>query len=67
MSEAAEHTATRVRQLFEGVSVLLSDSVDPPVPESVKPLVPEISRDSVDESRMEMLPLHLERIIVKGY
>ena len=58
MSNAAEHTTTRVRQLFEGVTVLLSDSVEPPVT--------EISRDSVDESRMELLSLHLERILAKA-
>ena len=58
MSNAAEHTTTRVRHLFEGVTVLLSDSVEPPVT--------EISRDSVDESRMELLSLHLERIMTKA-
>jgi hypothetical protein len=48
LSDDAKHTTTRVRQFFEGVSVLLSDSVDPPVPESVEPPVPEISHDSDD-------------------
>ena len=61
MSQAAEHTTTRVRQLFEGVTVMLSDSVYP-----VQPPVTENSRDSVDESRMELLSLHLERIIAKA-
>ena len=61
LCKAAEHTTTRVRQLFEGVTVMLSDSVYP-----VQPPVTENSRDSVDESRMELLLLHLERIIAKA-
>ncbi len=61
LCNASEHTTTRVRQLFEGVTVMLSNSVDP-----VEPPVTENSRDSVDESRMELLSLHLERIITKA-
>ncbi len=48
LCKSTEHTTTRVHQLFEGVTVLLSDPVDP-----VEPPVTENSRDSVDESRME--------------
>ena len=49
--KSSKHTTVRSRQLFEGIQVLLADSVEPPVPERAGSRKKPIQRDQKPSRR----------------